>query len=185
MWNPCGMMWNPCGMSWIPWWNDLESMWNDVESMWKVMDSMVERCGIHVECHGFHSGCVWNPCGNVWNPCGSMWNPWGNVWNGTIPPGIHLECGGRVNYCWYVGTCQCLMFWFWICRWLYLRTTFCFFLWGVFWCVVSECYESLVASFWIWVEGSVPIEPTVCRQIGFNSGARFITVLMTGRAQRL
>jgi len=46
---------------------------------------------------------VWNPCGNVWNPCGSMWNPWGNVWNGTIPPGIHLECGGRVNY-WYMAS---------------------------------------------------------------------------------
>jgi len=59
-------------------------MWKDVESMWNVMDSIVGVCGIHVV---------------MWNPCGSMWNPWGNVWNGTIPPGIHLECGGRVNYC--------------------------------------------------------------------------------------
>jgi len=48
-----------------------------VESIWSVMDSIV----------------------GVWNPCGNVWNPWGNVWNGTIPPGIHLECGGRVNYC--------------------------------------------------------------------------------------
>jgi len=42
---------------------------------------------------------VWNPWGNVWNPWGNVWNPWGDLWNGTIPPGIHLECGGRVNYC--------------------------------------------------------------------------------------
>jgi len=145
----------------------------------------VESYGFHVECHGIHGRCVWNPWCNVWNPWGNVWNPWGDLWNGTIPPGIHLECGGRVNYCWYVGTCQCLMFWFWICRWLYLRTTFCFFLWGVFWCVVSECYESLVASLWIWVEGSVPIERTVCRRIGFYSGARFITMLTTRGARWL
>ena len=114
-----GMLWNTCGKLWIPWWNhvkfmwnNMESMWKDVESMWNVMDSMlewcgihVEWCGIHVENHGFHGGMMWNPCGKMWNPCGnvwnpwgSMWNPWGNVWNGTIPPGIHLECGGRVNY---------------------------------------------------------------------------------------
>jgi len=40
-----------------------------------------------VESSGFHGG--------------MMWNSWDNVWNGTIPPGIHLEYGGRVN-CWLV-----------------------------------------------------------------------------------
>src|SRR6266542_3775590 len=81
------MMWNPCGMN------------RDVESMWKVMDSIVEW-------YGFHSGMMWNPCRMswnhgrcVWNPWDNVWNPCGDLWNRTIPPGIHLECGGRVNYC--------------------------------------------------------------------------------------
>src|SRR6266545_7737822 len=56
------------------------------------MDSILGVCEIHVECHGIHGRCVWNPWDNVWNSCGDLWNR-------TIPPGIHLECGGRVNYC--------------------------------------------------------------------------------------
>src|SRR6266540_5353917 len=62
-----------------------------MESMWNVMDSILGVCEIHVECHGIHGRCVWNPWDNVWNSCGDLWNR-------TIPPGIHLECGGRVNY---------------------------------------------------------------------------------------
>ena len=87
-------------------WNDVESISNVMESMWNVMDSILDVCGIHVEsygfhveCHGIHGRCVWNPWGNVWNPWGNVWNPCGDLWNRTIPPGIHLECGGRVNYC--------------------------------------------------------------------------------------
>src|SRR6266540_3606443 len=81
-------------------------MWNDVDSILNVMDSILDVCGIHVEsygfhveCHGIHGRCVWNPWGNVWNPWSNVWNPCGDLWNRTIPPGIHLECGGRVNYC--------------------------------------------------------------------------------------
>ena len=94
----------------------------------------MELCGIHVESCGFHGEmmwnpcgihgrCVWNPWGNVWNPWGNVWNPWGNVWNPwgnvwnpcgdlwnrTIPPGIHLECGGRVNY-WTIGLINIFIF---------------------------------------------------------------------------
>src|SRR6266498_5542704 len=73
-----------------------------MESMWNVMDSILGVCGIHVECHGIHGRCVWNPWDNVWNPWGNVWNPCDDLWNRTIPPGIHLECGGRVNY-WNTG----------------------------------------------------------------------------------
>src|SRR6266540_2082226 len=116
IWKGMESTWNPCGKLWIPWWNDVEScgihvelcgihvescgfhggmMWNDVESY----GIHVELCGIHVESCGFHGEMKWNPCGNVWNPWSNVWNPCGDLWNRTIPPGIHLECGGRVNYC--------------------------------------------------------------------------------------
>ena len=56
------------------------------------MESMVGVCGIY-------GRCVWNPWDSVWNPWDNVWNPCGDLWNRTIPPGIHLEYGGRVNYC--------------------------------------------------------------------------------------